>query len=141
MHCELLYACNTNPLRLVAVLGKALRESLENAAGVVGIDNFNDYYPVALKRARQAAALSNDVYIVDGDLTDSSLLRRIFNTCAFTHVLHLAAQVKVSTMILRTPTHHCLSFLCIHSCPLLPHLINPSKACAMNLVCYSTGNA
>ena len=61
--------------------------------GVLGLDNFNDYYPVALKRARQAKALAEDVHVVDGDLNDGPLLRRLFRLCDFTHVLHLAAQV------------------------------------------------
>ena len=60
---------------------------------MLGLDNFNDYYPVALKRARQAKALSEGVYTVDGDLNDGPLLRRLFHLCDFTHVLHLAAQV------------------------------------------------
>lgn len=61
---------------------------------MLGLDNFNDYYPVALKRARQAQALVNGVYVVDGDLNDAPLLSKLFATCAFTHVLHLAAQVR-----------------------------------------------
>lgn len=65
-------------------------------AGVLGLDNFNDYYPVALKRARQAFAASNGVYIVDGDITDAPLLADLFELCDFTHVLHLAAQVGMA---------------------------------------------
>jgi len=60
---------------------------------VLGLDNFNDYYPVSLKRARQARAMSTGVYIADGDLNDQPLLRHLFGMCSFTHVLHLAAQV------------------------------------------------
>ena len=60
---------------------------------MLGLDNFNDYYPVALKRARQAFAASNGVYIVDGDINDAPLLADLFDLCDFTHVLHLAAQV------------------------------------------------
>jgi UDP-glucuronate 4-epimerase len=63
--------------------------------GVLGLDNFNDYYPVALKRARQAQALLDGVYIVDGDLNDGPLLERLLSACTFTHVLHLAAQAGV----------------------------------------------
>ncbi len=62
--------------------------------GVVGLDNFNDYYPVALKRARQARGEMVGVYTVDGDINDAELLRKLFSTCHFTHVLHLAAQVR-----------------------------------------------
>lgn len=62
--------------------------------GVVGLDNFNDYYPVSIKRARQANAETAGVYTVDGDLNDAALLRKLFDECQFTHILHLAAQVS-----------------------------------------------
>lgn len=65
--------------------------------GVIGIDNFNDYYPTSLKRARQAHAEAvGNVYIVDGDINDKDLLRKIMKTCGgFTHVVHMAAQAGV----------------------------------------------
>lgn len=63
--------------------------------GVVGLDNFNDYYPVSLKRARQARGEMAGVYTVDGDINDVDLVRKLFATCRFTHVLHLAAQAGV----------------------------------------------
>lgn len=61
---------------------------------MLGLDNFNDYYPVSLKRARQAQLLSAGMYTVDGDLNDRPLLQQLFAMCRFTHVLHLAAQVR-----------------------------------------------
>ena len=73
-------------------------------AGVVGVDNFNDYYPVSLKRARQAAALADEVYIADGDLADRAFLGRLFDACVFTHVLHLAAQARLPDLP-RPPSH------------------------------------
>ena len=57
------------------------------------MDNFNDYYPVSLKRARQAQLLAAGAHVVDGDLNDHLLLGQLFGMCQFTHVLHLAAQV------------------------------------------------
>lgn len=33
------------------------------------------------------------MYTVDGDLNDAALLRKLFDECQVTHVLHLAAQV------------------------------------------------
>ncbi|CAI5982319.1 unnamed protein product [Closterium sp. NIES-64] len=63
--------------------------------GVVGIDNFNSYYPVALKRARQERLLANGVFIVEGDVNDQRLLAKLFEIVRFTHVLHLAAQAGV----------------------------------------------
>lgn len=63
--------------------------------GVLGIDNFNDYYPVSLKRARQVHAKMNGVYTVDGDINDMDLLQQLFDICKFTHIVHLAAQVSL----------------------------------------------
>lgn len=66
-----------------------------SATGVVGLDNFNDYYPVSLKRARQLHAEAGGVHTVDGDINDVDLLGKLFAVCQFTHVVHMAAQVCV----------------------------------------------
>ncbi|PON55615.1 Nucleotide sugar epimerase [Parasponia andersonii] len=63
--------------------------------GVLGLDNFNDYYDPSLKRARQALLARHQVFIVDGDLNDAPLLSKLFDVVPFTHVLHLAAQAGV----------------------------------------------
>ncbi|KAE8709392.1 UDP-glucuronate 4-epimerase 4 [Hibiscus syriacus] len=63
--------------------------------GVLGLDNFNDYYDPWLKRARRALLEQTGVYIVEGDINDSSLLRKLFDVVAFTHVMHLATQAGV----------------------------------------------
>ncbi|XP_077235500.1 UDP-glucuronate 4-epimerase 3-like [Tasmannia lanceolata] len=63
--------------------------------GVLGLDNFNDYYDPSLKRARQALLERSGVFVVEGDINDSTLLRKLFDVVAFTHVMHLAAQAGV----------------------------------------------
>ncbi|KAK4751263.1 hypothetical protein SAY87_004745 [Trapa incisa] len=63
--------------------------------GVLGLDNFNSYYDPSLKRARQALLAKHQVFIVEGDLNDGPLLRKLFDVVPFTHVLHLAAQAGV----------------------------------------------
>ncbi|KAJ6404681.1 hypothetical protein OIU84_012781 [Salix udensis] len=63
--------------------------------GVLGIDNFNDYYDPALKRARQALLERSGVLIVEGDINDVALLKKLFDMVPFTHVMHLAAQAGV----------------------------------------------
>ncbi|XP_043717254.1 UDP-glucuronate 4-epimerase 3-like [Telopea speciosissima] len=63
--------------------------------GVLGVDNFNDYYEPSLKRARQALLERTGVFVVEGDINDSALLRKLFDVVAFTHVMHLAAQAGV----------------------------------------------
>ncbi|MQM16386.1 hypothetical protein Taro_049342 [Colocasia esculenta] len=63
--------------------------------GVLGLDNFNDYYEPSLKRARQALLERAGVFVVEGDINDGALLRKLFDVVPFTHVLHLAAQAGV----------------------------------------------
>ncbi|GLJ14768.1 hypothetical protein SUGI_0239540 [Cryptomeria japonica] len=63
--------------------------------GVLGLDNFNDYYDPTLKRARQALLKSRGVFIVEGDINDRDLLLRLFDLIPFSHVMHLAAQAGV----------------------------------------------
>lgn len=63
--------------------------------GVLGLDNFNDYYDPSLKRARQALLERSGVFIVEGDINDVDLLKKLFEVVPFTHVMHLAAQAGV----------------------------------------------
>lgn len=69
---------------------------LNNGHEVVGLDNFNDYYPVALKEARHARLEARIGYTgVRGDLKDHELLQSIFSQHGFDRVCHLAAQAGV----------------------------------------------
>ncbi|KAK4392673.1 UDP-glucuronate 4-epimerase 1 [Sesamum angolense] len=63
--------------------------------GVVGLDNFNNYYDPALKRARRDLLSSHNIFIVEGDVNDARMLAKLFEIVAFTHVMHLAAQAGV----------------------------------------------
>lgn len=63
--------------------------------GVLGLDNFNDYYDPTLKRDRQKLLQKHQIFIVEGDLNDTPLLNKLFDVVPFTHVLHLAAQAGV----------------------------------------------
>ena len=63
--------------------------------GVVGLDNFNDYYETSLKRARQEMLEKHGVFVVEGDINDEVLLKTLFELGQFTHVMHLAAQAGV----------------------------------------------
>lgn len=61
------------------------------AVPVVGVDNFNTYYDVSLKKAR--AAISGSVQ--DLDVCDSVAMRAVLLENDITHVIHLAAQAGV----------------------------------------------
>jgi len=63
--------------------------------GVLGLDNFNSYYPASLKRYRASALEAKHILTLDADLNDISVLRKAMQICNFTHVLHLAAQAGV----------------------------------------------
>ena len=63
--------------------------------GVLGLDNFNNYYDPSLKRARQNLLTKHQIFIVEADLNDAPLLTKLFDVVPFTHVLHLAAQAGV----------------------------------------------
>ncbi|KAJ3684512.1 hypothetical protein LUZ61_013676 [Rhynchospora tenuis] len=63
--------------------------------GVLGLDSFNDYYDPSLKRARQAFLEKAGVFVVEGDINDAALLKKLFDVVPFTHVAHLAAQAGV----------------------------------------------
>ena len=69
---------------------------LEEGHEVVGLDNFNDYYPVQLKRDRHALLARNPKYTgIEGDLCDYDLLTRLFREHRFDVVCNLAAQAGV----------------------------------------------
>ncbi|XP_074563091.1 UDP-glucuronate 4-epimerase 1-like [Curcuma longa] len=63
--------------------------------GVVGLDNFNNYYDPSLKKARKAVLASHGVFVVEGDINDARLLAKLFDAVPFSHVMHLAAQAGV----------------------------------------------
>src|SRR5579872_1535308 len=68
------------------------------AAGVAvtGVDNFDPYYDVALKEARNARLVNQSGFVFAPiDLADATAVRRLFTGNGFTHVVHLAAQPGV----------------------------------------------
>lgn len=89
-------------LRRVLVTGSAgfigfhvANALVKRGDGVVGIDNFNDYYPVSLKESRAKRLDEVGVYTVRGDVTDTNLMAHLVGLCQATHIVHLAAQAGV----------------------------------------------
>lgn len=69
---------------------------LESGHQVIGIDNLNGYYDVALKQARlNELAPFEQFNFVKLDLADRDGIAELFNTHAFDRVIHLAAQAGV----------------------------------------------
>ena len=78
-------------------IGFFLAEKLLQAGvDVVGLDNLNDYYDPALKRARLDILRQSDGFaFAQADLTDSDALAEVFDRRRPRHVVNLAAQAGV----------------------------------------------
>lgn len=76
-------------------IGSALAKRLSSEGNnVVVVDNFNAYYDVGLKRAREKHFLSG-ISVIEGDITSETFLNELFSTHQFDVVAHLAAQAGV----------------------------------------------
>jgi UDP-glucuronate 4-epimerase len=72
------------------------RALLERGAEVVGVDNLDPYYDVRLKEARLATLASQPRFRFERvDLAEADETRRLFDSHAFTGIVHLAAQAGV----------------------------------------------
>jgi len=72
------------------------KQLLERGDTVVGLDNFNDYYDVALKEARAAVLDKYDGFSMCRiDLADRDAIESLFAKEKFDKVVHLAAQAGV----------------------------------------------
>jgi UDP-glucuronate 4-epimerase len=69
---------------------------LDAGTSVLGVDNLDPYYDVALKEARLARLSGRPGFSFERiDLADPGAAARVFRDHAFTHVVHLAAQPGV----------------------------------------------
>ncbi|NNF41300.1 MAG: NAD-dependent epimerase [Woeseiaceae bacterium] len=72
------------------------KKLLDRGETVVGLDNFNDYYDVALKEARAAILDGYDNFSMHRiDLADREAIETLFASNKFDKVVHLAAQAGV----------------------------------------------
>lgn len=72
------------------------RQLLAEGREVVGLDNLNDYYDPALKRARLGVLQGDRRFaFVQADLADRSAMAALFAKHRFATVVHLAAQAGV----------------------------------------------
>ena len=77
-------------------IGMHLAERLaRDGVEVVGVDDFDPYYDVTLKRARASRLTAAGVTCEMIDLVDSAATSALFRHGGFTHVAHLAAQPGV----------------------------------------------
>lgn len=61
---------------------------------VIGLDNFNDYYDVRLKKARDHLLKKQNIEVIQQDICDSNL-SQLIEKYHITHFVHLAAQAGV----------------------------------------------
>jgi UDP-glucuronate 4-epimerase len=66
---------------------------------VVVLDDFDDFYDPALKRANVAAVTGPGLTVVEGDIRDGALVDRLFADSGFDSVIHLAARAGVRPSI------------------------------------------
>lgn len=92
------------------------RRLLADGHAVSVIDDFNDYYDPAIKRAN-VAAFGGAVRVVEGDIRDRETVRALFVEGNFEVVVHIAARAGVRPSVLDpqlyidtniTGTHHLL---------------------------------
>src|SRR5258706_15866248 len=69
---------------------------LERGDTVVGLDNFNAYYDVALKEARATRLRAHRNFeLVRADLADRAAMEKVFSKGKFDAIVNLAAQAGV----------------------------------------------
>jgi UDP-glucuronate 4-epimerase len=79
---------------------------LARGDGVAGLDNFNDYYDPARKRANVALLTSNPHFTLhEADVRDAETMERICAEGKFDAVVHLAAMAGVRYSINRAPLY------------------------------------
>lgn len=78
-------------------IGSHLTETLlREGSEVICLDNFNDYYDPAIKWRNIEPLRSHENYtLIEGDILDLDLLRKIFEKHEITIVVHLAARAGV----------------------------------------------
>ena len=78
-------------------IGSHLAERLLGTGhNVIGLDNFDSYYPAAIKRDNLVGAhRSKNFTLIEGDVRDASLLKDILRQGTVQQVFHLAAKVGV----------------------------------------------
>jgi UDP-glucuronate 4-epimerase len=80
---------------------------LADGERVTVLDNFNDFYDPAIKRANVAAHCQFDNYsLVEGDIRDAALVGRVFENGSFDQVIHLAAMAGVRPSVMNPVLYH-----------------------------------
>ncbi|MGE0885453.1 MAG: GDP-mannose 4,6-dehydratase [Blastocatellales bacterium] len=77
-----------------------------NAARVVVVDDFNDFYDPQIKRANIAPHLQHPAYrLIEADIRQPAALARIFEQEQFDAIIHLAARAGVRPSLTEAPLY------------------------------------
>ena len=80
-----------------------IQELVRCGHGVVGIDNFDDYYDVSLKRERwerlQNTSDKNQLFLFEGDILNRGFMKGLFQSHSIDAVVNLAAMAGVRNSI------------------------------------------
>ncbi len=69
---------------------------MDDETRVTVIDNFNDFYDAAIKRANIAHHFDRKTFrLIEADISDAPAINEIFSRCGFDAVVHLAARAGV----------------------------------------------
>jgi len=95
-------SCETNTGKVVLVTGAAgfvgyhcALALKKRGDGVIGIDNYNSYYPVSLKQARTENLKREGIYVFEADINERNFFSHILKEYKVTHILALGAQAGV----------------------------------------------
>ncbi|NWG16279.1 MAG: GDP-mannose 4,6-dehydratase [Chloroflexi bacterium] len=77
---------------------------LQQGQPVVILDNFDDYYDPAIKRAN-VAALGSAPVVIEGDVRDRALVEQIFDRHGITRIAHMAALAGVRNSVEQGPLY------------------------------------
>jgi UDP-glucuronate 4-epimerase len=76
---------------------------LDRGDAVIAIDDFNDYYDPAIKRANAARLVQHPAFtIIEGDIRDTLTVNALFETHDIRKVAHLAAMAGVRESVKQT---------------------------------------
>jgi UDP-glucuronate 4-epimerase len=78
---------------------------LQRGERVLVLDNFNNYYDPAIKRASIQRIQHENLTVVDGDVRDAELVKRLFSEHRVRKVAHLAAMAGVRMSVNETPLY------------------------------------
>jgi UDP-glucuronate 4-epimerase len=104
---------NPDPLSILVTGGAGFIGShlvdrfLADGEQVTVLDNFNDFYEPAIKRANVATHRQSDNYtLIEGDIRDAALLEQVFEEGSFDQVIHLAAMAGVRPSVMNPVLYH-----------------------------------